>query len=257
MKAFLSITNAFLIIISLLFIVFFSLVFASQTESFERKIGIVISHFNEDVQYLDTEPFSNFEQVIYTKGDELPKCQKCDKVIHLPNVGVCLHTYLHHIIENYNNLHDVTIFLPGSCLDEHKKEKTMKTIGKVNETQTSVFYINDEDTKVLRDFKIDEYTTTNPKNQQKNGDKYVRLSDIRPFGQWHDAYFPGIEMGNKVNYGGIFAVSKEHIQQRSLESYKELINQINRDKNEETGHYFERALLSVFHPIPDTYLYKL
>jgi hypothetical protein len=244
------------VILSLLSIIFIILFFTKQKESFDDTTGLVISHYNEDVQYLDTEPFSKYEQVIYTKGEDPPICKKCDKVIKLPNVGVCLQTYLHHIIENYDNLHKITIFLPGSCLDEHKNDKTINTITKVEETQTSVFYINQTDVQELREFKIDEYSTTNPKNKLKNNDSRVRLSDIRPFGQWHDAHFNNIEMSDKVNYGGIFAVSREHIRQRSLDSYKELITQINRDKNEETGHYFERALLSVFNHIPEECLYN-
>jgi hypothetical protein len=61
---------------------------------------------------------------------------------------------------------------------------------------------------------------------------------------------------NGVNYFTIFAVSREHIRNRSKESYKELINLVNKDKNEETAHYFERAFLAVFHPIPDYCIYK-
>jgi len=245
------------VIFVLVLVIFVALFFKTRKEPFDDTTGIVISHYNEDVQYLDSEPFSQYEQVIYTKGETAPVCKKCDKIIKLPNVGVCLHTYLHHIIENYEDLHKITIFLPGSCIDDHKKDKTLNTIKKVEETQNSVFYIDEhEDVNELRNFKIDEYSTTNPQNKLKNNDNYVRLSDIRPFGEWHDAHFNNIEMRNKVNYGGVFAVSREHIRQRSLESYKQLITQINRDKNEETGHYFERALLSIFHHIPDSCLYK-
>jgi hypothetical protein len=49
----------------------------------------------------------------------------------------------------------------------------------------------------------------------------------------------------------IFAVSNQHIKNRSKESYKELIKYVNRNKNEECAHYIERAILAVFHPIPD------
>ncbi len=241
----------------LLLIIFVSLMFMKQNEPFEDTVGIVISHFNEDVQYLDTEPFSKYEQVIYTKGETPPTCKNCDKAIKLPNVGVCLHTYLHHIIENYDNLHKITIFIPASCMDENKKDKTMNTIQKVEETQNSVFYVDEVSMDELREFKMDEYSTSNEKNKLKNSDTYVRPADIRPFGKWHDEFFNGVELSNKSNYKGIFAVSREHIRQRSLESYKTLINQINRDKNEETGHYFERAILSLFHPIPDSCLYKM
>ena len=42
-------------------------------------------------------------------------------IINLENVGVCVHTYFYHIIEHYDNLDDIIVFLPGSCMDENKK----------------------------------------------------------------------------------------------------------------------------------------
>jgi hypothetical protein len=43
------------------------------------------------------------------------------KIVNLPNVGKCDHTYLYHIINNYNNLSKILVFLPGSINMENKK----------------------------------------------------------------------------------------------------------------------------------------
>ena len=52
---------------------------------------------------------------------------KVKKVISLKNLGKCDHTYFHHIVNNYNKLADVTIFLPGSIdTSSIKYIKTLK-----------------------------------------------------------------------------------------------------------------------------------
>ena len=70
-------------------------------------IGIVVSRYNENVDWTNT--FSNV--IIYNKGDPLPN------TIPLPNVGREGHTYYKHIYDNYDNLHDYTIFLQGNPFD--------------------------------------------------------------------------------------------------------------------------------------------
>jgi hypothetical protein len=216
---------------------------------------IVISHFNEDLSYLNEEPFSKYNQIIYTKGINAPDCLQCKNIIKLDNVGVCVHTYLYHIIENYENLSDVTIFLPGSCMDEHKKQITLNTIENATKTHNSVFYSTNYNDNILNipdiyNFTLDDWASTNINNKTLNTDFTLLTCDIRPFGKWYEKLFPNINV-NAINYMTIFAVSNQHIKNRSKESYKELIKYVNRNKNEECAHYIERAILAVFHPIPD------
>ena len=45
------------------------------------------------------------------------------KTINLPNIGREAHTYLYHIINNYDNLADINVFLPGSVDTTHKMFK--------------------------------------------------------------------------------------------------------------------------------------
>lgn len=244
------------IILLVIILIIVSLQYSIYIEPFESNNIMVISHYNEDLSYLNTEPFSNYNHIIYTKGENSPNF-KNDKIIKLPNVGVCVHTYLQYIIDNYDSLPDISIFLPGSCMDNHKKNMTLNTISKVEKTNNSVFYVNkvEDVKKELYNFTLDEWKNTNINNQELNSDTKLRKSEIRPFGKWYEKYFTDIII-NGVNYGGIFAVSREHIRNRSKESYKELINLVNKDKNEETAHYFERAFLALFHPIPDYCIYK-
>jgi hypothetical protein len=222
-------------------------------------VEIIVSRYNEDLEWLNSEIIEDFPVIIYNKGlnEDFYKPQHLKNVISLDNVGVCVHTYLYHIIENYDNLSDVTIFLPGSCMDDHKKEKTMNTIKKTKDTKNTVFYAGHFDKTVaseLYNFSLDNYSLANSKNKDLNSDKTLNNCDIRPFGKWYETLFPNIDISH-VNYYGIFSVSREHILNRSKESYEELIQYVNKNKNEECAHYFERAFFAVFYPIPEECIY--
>ena len=71
----------------------------------KSNIEIVISRYNEDIQW--TEKYKQFV-TIYNKGND-----PIDDAISLINVGREAHTYLHHIVHNYDNLADYTCFLQG------------------------------------------------------------------------------------------------------------------------------------------------
>ena len=62
-----------------------------------------------------------------------------------------------YIIENYDNLANVTIFLPGSCSDNHKKTRSINVVNKTIEKNNTVIYASyDEDAnKNLHDFTLD------------------------------------------------------------------------------------------------------
>lgn len=65
---------------------------------------LVVAKYREDVSWL--QRFRDLPQIVYDKGDRSAEN-------HLPNVGREAHTYLHHIIENYDDLADVSVFLQG------------------------------------------------------------------------------------------------------------------------------------------------
>ena len=71
---------------------------------------IVVSRFNENINWL-----SNFKNItiVYNKGNN-DKHLNDFNVINLPNFGRESHTFLYHIINNYDNLKEYTIFFQGS-----------------------------------------------------------------------------------------------------------------------------------------------
>lgn len=70
-------------------------------------IGLVVARYNEDLSWL--EKFQDKNVYIYNKGND-----EIQDSIKLPNIGREAHTYLTHIINNYDKLDDITIFSQGN-----------------------------------------------------------------------------------------------------------------------------------------------
>ena len=229
-----------------------------------RKIDLVIARYKEAVLWLDTYKEHGWRKIIiYNKSDtpfECPTIENKDtkcSVKSIPNVGVCDQTYLYHIVHHYTDLADVTIFAPGSAEIPSKLPILDFTIRRAFETKNTVLNTFEFDVSIkeaMYNFVIPFYPTGYINN--KNGDKGEQaLADIRPFGPWWEANFPGVEV-KKATFLGMMAVSKEHIHQRPLEFYKKLLDQISKNKFHEASHYMERAYTGIFHPIPAECIYS-
>jgi hypothetical protein len=75
------------------------------------KTEIVIARYNESLDWLNKLP-KNIKITIYNKGNDNIKFP----FIKLPNIGRESHTYIHHIINNYDKLADQTIFCQGDSI---------------------------------------------------------------------------------------------------------------------------------------------
>lgn len=257
------ITYLFILIILIIIFLFFS--FKTQ-ETFVQEnslyiyddFEIVVARYNENMNFIMQDPFKNFNVTCYNKGINHPICNLSCNIINIPNVGRCDHTYLYHIIANYYNLAEVTIFLPASCMDEHKISKTLRTIKLALETKKSVI-IGDRLNNVakdLYDFQLDNYICTNNENKLINPEIELEKCSIRPYGKWYNKNFGNLKI-TIINFFSIFAISKKDILQHPREYYINLINYINKHSNPEAGHYVERSWAAIFHPIDESCLYYL
>lgn len=212
-------------------------------------IEIVVSRYNETLNWLSKKPYCNYPVTIYNKGlnNDFKKTNKIKKIVSLNNVGRCDHTYLYHIINNYDNLEDITIFLPGSVHIHYKNIIGIKVIYAVEQTHDTYFYLYVDDIyKAFCNFKLDEYCSSYKTNIDH--DQLFILADIRPFGKWFISHFGEMKV-NYHAYYGIFAVHKRHILQHPIDYYKNLIKELEVSSNLEVGHYFERAWGAIFGPL--------
>ncbi len=100
------------ILFGLIFVAAFAYSVISYLHSL-RSFEVVIARYNENLDWVNKN-FPNEKIIIYNKGKNdftpLPNW----KIIELPNIGRESHTYLYHIVANYNNLADRTLFLQGN-----------------------------------------------------------------------------------------------------------------------------------------------
>jgi hypothetical protein len=227
----------------------------TQTQTTDEKnIQIVISRYNESLDWINTPPFNLYPIILYNKGDNdnYSKTDKIIETISLPNVGRESHTYLYHVIHNYNNLADITIFLPGSTDSGNKTENAKRMINGIQTHNKMVFPCEPKEMdSQLYNFEIGDYLSTHPSNKQINTDSKIKRSDILPYGKWHDTHFPDVKT-NCLAFNGIFSVSKENILQKPISFYETLLNQLDDHHNPEVNHFMERSWYATFGPHENT-----
>jgi hypothetical protein len=205
---------------------------------------IVIARYNEKLKWLSDKPFSNHNVLVYNKGvneDFYP----VKHVVRLDNVGREGHSYLYHIVNHYDDLTDIIIFLPGSVNMSHKIEKSKMMLQKIEETKKAVFPAFSVNKSELYDFKLDEYMASSPENNSINNESTLELARIRPFGQWFQSKFGDYDL-TRLSYGGVLSVSKKDVLQHPKSFYEKLLEELSHSSNPEVGHYVERSWQAIF-----------
>ena len=214
---------------------------------------IIISRFNEDLSWTTEFPFDQYKYIVYNKGnnDNFEK-KNVSEVINLLNVGRCDHTYLYHIVKNYDNLSSILIFLPGSLNMKKKKIIAKKLLITILKTNKAVFYCNYTNSifHEFKNFSLTEWQCQDEKNKIENNEKSLFLSSIRPFGNWFLHH--KLMDTNIYSYYGIFSVDKRDILNNSITKYENILNELSFHSNPEVGHYVERAWATIFGPFEHT-----
>ena len=225
------------------------------------RVEIVVARYNENVNWFGNDIVNGIPITCYNKGINNLNIQKLSgkrlapiDVINLHNVGRCGHTYLYHIVHNYHRLADLTVFLPGSCMDTRKIHTTHQLMDYIRYTGAkNTVLIGDVMNNVrnaLYNFKLDEYISSNSQNVEFNSESKLSHASIRPFGAWFDHYFPEYPPIHVVCYSEIFAVHRKHITQHPIEYYIKLMETLDHHSNPEAGHYMERSWGAIFYPYP-------
>ena len=187
------------------------------------KIEIVVARYNEDLSWTKEYPFNQFKYTIYNKGsnDNFTK-PSLYREFQLPNVGKCDHTYLYHIVNNYNTLSPITIFLPGSLKIHYKKAVAVKLINHILSCNNAVFL--GFETKSIKDafkkFCLDNWSPTSNINKIGNNNSDLQKALLRPYGKWYNHFFNPLK--NKFNMYSLkyFSFHTNSIQQKTSKLLK-------------------------------------
>jgi hypothetical protein len=229
----------------------------NRKETFEASdIEIVVARYNENLDWMTEAPFNKYNAIVYNKGSnsDFTKPSNIKRVVPLENVGREGHTILYHIVNNYDNLSEITVFLPGSCNMQTKKDKSTRLLEHIEKSGNAVFLSDDKHENIknaMYDFTLDEWMSSDESNKSVNSEKTLDKSEIRPYGKWYESIF-GDSVVNHVTYFGIFSISKQDILQHPLDYYKKIMVQLETSSNPEVGHYIERSWAAIFHPMTNT-----
>ena len=203
-----------------------------------HNVEIVVARYNENLDWL--LPYSKFV-IVYNKGQPLTNGSTFKSIINIENVGRESHTYLYHIINNWNNLAENTLFIQGN-IDDHDNILPIKLYLLSNISMCINLSSNKLD--------IINWNRLNYNNKWKEmiRNKPWKYSKYT-FGEWWDIYLqkPKPKSNNfKWSPGGIFSIKQELIKKHPLEYYQKLITTIDNHINPEEGHYFERSWYYLF-----------
>lgn len=226
----------------------------------ETQIEIVVARYNESLNWTTEFPFNQFTYTVYNKGinDHFTKTH-VNKIINLPNVGRCDHTYLHHIVRNYDpkSLAKVTIFLPGSINMAHKKPIARRMLMYILKTKRAAFFAQHSES-IRSEFAgvtMDSYVCGNPYNRAINPEVKCLPALIRPYGSWYDHHF-GERIVKSYAYYGILSVDKRDIMQYKKDWFLKFLYGLARHSNPEAGHFTERSWAAIFYPMKHTLIMK-
>ena len=202
---------------------------------------LIIARYNEDLEWL--KEFKDFKIIVYNKGDELSE-KRFYEVINLENKGRESHTWLYHIVKNYNNLNEINIFLQGRIDD-------LNCMAFSNPSD----YLNDIN---KYGFKASRYGVLGPlhwkwhvgiennKKYKQNWDNFEISRSNIGFRKYAENLFPTIPRIIATSYGGCFAIKKELIRKYDLDFYLELLKSLSYHKNPIEGHFMERLWCYMF-----------
>lgn len=195
----------------------------------KKNFEIVVARYNENMEW--TRKYNGL-CTIYNKGVDVEGYDTHS----LPNIGRESHTYLYHIVNNYEKLADRTLFILGDWHDnlQYLLSPNLYCYYYLPFTFNSC---GPFETKLNYDSQIAHYgrwleAINNGKMKKYEGN----------FGDWWDNV---LQINRKdrifVQWSAIFSVPADVIRSKPKEYYEHLLSQTGDHDNPEQAHYFERS----------------
>ena len=215
-------------------------------------VEIVVAHYSEDLEWL--KPYAK-NAIVYHKGNETWPRFPVKERVKLDNIWRESHTYLYHIINNYEKLADITLFLQWGIKDHKEDGRCYNDIlDYVKETEKygfscrMLYYLKRKTwrSQIIYDWKfldmIKKWNLVRSKYYFSEFYKNVTGEEqpcITPF--FHAANF-------WVSKEKIYSpwINLTRVSDDWKEYYEYLLSLIPQHSNPEEGHYYERLWFSIF-----------
>jgi hypothetical protein len=205
----------------------------------DPSITLVLSRYKENIEWLQSLKNDSLEILVYNKFYK-------SESNYLPNVGREGHTYLYHIINNYNKLSEYTVFCQGHPFDHYPNFIDL----------------------------INDYRSLIDNNLLVSG--FYPIGNIiyeGPYANFHERHICGLPMfyffellfdihmkqndRYDTSYGAQFIVHRDNVQSRPIEFYQLLLKTISFEANPIEVYVLERLWPYIFNkklPLSDKIL---
>ena len=212
----------------------------NKKENIWDNVDIVVAHYSEDIEWL--KPYAK-NAIVYHKGKEDKPRFPVKKWVKIENVWREWETYLQHIINNYDNLADITIFLQWWMHDQLDNrvaywdlEEYIKEVKKYWFSTRRTWFVWRKDPQVVFDWKFKEWYDNWWMRHAK--DSFAQFYK-KIFGEPQPLVFPCFFAAN-------YAVTKEKIHERPKKFYEKIHEHFVDHSNPEEWHYLERLWFRVY-----------
>lgn len=167
-----------------------------------------------------------------------------------PNVGRAEHSCVHHVVQNYARLADMTLFLKDTAVAHAHLGVTLRVFSFARRLLASgvdVWCARPPGT-VTTDFALDDYRSEKCwRWAQCYANETYQRARTRPLGAWMARIGVAPRPARvPVCFGGFFAASRAAIRTSAFGLYAQAERDLSRADSLEEGHYMERAWLGAF-----------
>jgi len=205
-------------------------------------VKVIIARYREDISWADE---LGYDYVVYDKGGA-----PAENSIELENIGRESHTYLTHIVRDYETLAPVNVFVQGNPFDhiDDRKQGSVEMLRNMiaDVAEKSVPFRGFAWFKLKCDRLGRPHDLRKPENEGRwaGWGKDIPLAEV--FEKLFNAEFPSQLVVRAP--AGLFAVTGERIRTRPKAFYEYALRLIEADPHDEnnTGHAFERLWQHIF-----------
>jgi len=246
------------------------------------RTDIVLAHYNEDVawvrQYIGRQ---NVDVRIYSKAEQLLELEGAT-VLPLANFGRESHTYLHHIVHNYDNLADWTVFsqacspswgyLIGDSGNGHLNDKvSFDDYVRPFPNGRDSFFVMNAASQFPRATQLNRLGIIVQGFPDEGPEMCPKLGAEGWTNWWFLPDHPHLQRGDMLDFydkyvaashrlaerkplilafaqGGRFAVSRARIHARPKTYYARMLVVLSKEVNPQEGFWMEAVWWDVFHP---------
>lgn len=202
-----------------------------------------ISYYDGDLTWLND--FSNGNYHVYLKDVQVPDGVDIDKTTTIENVGYNIYAYMKFIVDNYDNLPELTVFCKNNTFPRHVSKEVFADL-----TNRKVFTSIEDVSRYKLNYPVSIISCDNG-FMELNTSWYTKHHSTKYFYNFYDFWkfiFNTTSCPRYVRFspGANYVLPRENILLRSKDFYINLMNFVSHDQFSGESHMVERALFSIW-----------